>query len=386
MNGLFSKFLLLFLCLPCASVEAYDLVRGADGFLTLHGYYKNLIFTSKRAASGDPYIADLSRLRLDLEASLFKILSARVIWDNEWIGGDYVATEEFAARQRTRNSSYLNLDYEISREHNFFYGQNLYRATLTVDTDFLFLRLGRQKIDWGVARLLSPNDLFTPLTIFNVERAEKVGVDAASLRIPFGATSGIHLVHAVHEDFDRARTAGRITYTLWRFDISAGFGRFQRDWIGGIDFSGDIWDIGWRGELTYNRSDVGDDFFQAAFGLDYAWPNTFYLLFEYFYNGQATNRVIPGAPQSIPGAQPIKTSHQNFLSTQVSYDFTPIIKGNLFAIVDLNGGSAFISPELVYGVLPWLDWTFGVHLFFGRETGEFTPVPHVYYSEAKLFF
>lgn len=355
-----------------------------DGFsLDLKGYYKNLLFTSKRAATDTSYIADLNRLRTEWDAK-YKILSAKVVWDNELIGGNYVATEEFAARQTTRNEPFLDLDYETARDGDFFYGQNFYRATLQVDPGFFVLKVGRQKVDWGVMRLFSPADLFTRLPIFDIEKDERVGATAANLSIPVGASLRINPVYAFHSDFDRSRAGARVTKTVGRFDLSVLGGRFLRDDIFGFDFSGEVKGAGVRGEFIFDSADSGGDFVQFAGGVDYGFENSFYVALEYFFNGRGTNNAL--TVSVTPAGSQIASVHENFIGLQMKYDLTPLWTVSLENIADLNGGSVFLNPQMKYEFLSWLEATAGAQLPVGKRGGEFTAIPNVYYLQTQLFF
>ena len=154
---------ILFLLIPFTA-HGFSLYQDEKVSLELKGYYKNLFFSTKRATTGGDVTAELNRIRTEWDGRFWKILSAKVIWDHELIGGDWVNTEEFTARQTARNDPYLDLDYELARQNGFFYGQNLYRAWMRLDPGFLNLTVGRQKIDWGSMRLFSPADLFNRLT------------------------------------------------------------------------------------------------------------------------------------------------------------------------------------------------------------------------------
>lgn len=379
-----SLLLTVFIFLVSCPSQAGEVYSSTNFSFDVKGYYKNLNFSSKRQATNTGFFADLNRVRVDGTARIFKIFDARVIWDNELISGNFMNTEEFGARQALRNSPYLDLDYEIARSNNFFYGQNFYRATAELDPGFLRLSVGRQKIDWGVMRLLSPVDLFTPISLFDVEKEEKVGETAANLSIPFGSLK-INSVYAFNPDFDRSRIGGRITKTIGRFDVSALGGRFLRDGIFGFDFSGDVKGAGVRGELIYDLAGIGKDFVQFAGGMDYGFENTFYFALEYFFSSQATNTAATSLPFPATANQ-IKSVHKNFLSLLLKYDVTPLWTVSLQNITDMNGASFFINPETKYSFFSWLDFTTGVHLPVGRTGGEFTTIPYVYYFQTQLFF
>ncbi len=374
-----------FLSILCPRVlVAFELYSSEQFSLSLKGYYKNLYFTSKRQATNTWYHADLNRIRTEWDANLLKVFSAKVVWDNELIGGNYVGTEEFGRRQTQRAEPYLDLDYELVRKNNFFYGQALYRATGRLEVDPVTLTIGRQKVDWGVMRLFSPIDLFTRLPLFDIERDERVGATAANLTIRAGPKVRINPVWAFNPDFGRSRIGGRVTGTVGHFDLSVLGGKFLDDEVFGFDFTGDVKKAGVRGELIYDRAEFGKDFIQGAVGVDYGFENSFYFALEYFFNGQGTNNAATAA--ILPSGSQIQAVHQNFMALNMKYDLTPLWTASLQTIVDLNGGSLFLMPETRYAFFSWLEAAVGTQIAAGKGGGEFTAIPNVYYVQTQLFF
>ena len=76
------KTTLILLCLCLTSpVYGLELYHSDKASIHLKGSYKNLAFTSKRDATNNWFFADLNRVRTEWDAK-FKIVSAKVIWDN----------------------------------------------------------------------------------------------------------------------------------------------------------------------------------------------------------------------------------------------------------------------------------------------------------------
>lgn len=364
-----------------------SLVEKDDFKFTLKGYYKNLFFSSTDLAGDTRYYGDINRVRTEWDAKAWTWLSGKVIWDNEVIFGNYVNTFDFASSQSLRDSPQANLYYNIVQKNNFYYGQNFYRAYGKIAVKALTLIGGRQKIDWGVARLLSPTDLYTPLSTFALEPQEKVGTDAANMTVDLTKTTKLNLVYSIERYFDNSRTGVRLTQTIGRFDISALGGRFLQDKIIGFDFSGDINNVGVRGEFMYDFAVTQDDFVQLMVGADYGFANSFTLAGEYFFNGQAKDTFSPTFLLTpLPTANQIQTQHSQFLALHLKYDITPLLTPDLVTIWDLLGSSVFIRPELKYAVLSWMDLTAYAHFPVGRTNGDFTSLPNLYALQLQMFY
>lgn len=373
----------LFFLYPCLGY-GLDLYQNHSFSLSLKGYYKNLSFTSKRRVTDSLYEANLNRVRTEWETRGLSFFSAKIIWDHELINGNYLETEEFAARQSQREESYPDMNYDLIRKKNFFYGQSFYRAYLKCDKGPVVFTLGRQRIDWGVMHLFSPADLLTRLPIFDVEKDERVGTTAANLEVLIGEGLKLNPIYTLNPDFDQSQTGMRVTKTLGHFDFSALGGRFRRDGIFGFDFAGDVQKAGIRGEVIYDLADKGDHFIQGAVGMDYGFENTFYLALEYFFNGHGGvgNALVVDPSSGVL----IQSNQRHFVSLNLKYDLTPLWKVMMQNIVDIRGGSIFINPESQYSFFDWLEVAGGAQIPVGHAGGEFTSIPNLYYLQTRLFF
>ncbi len=381
-NRLFLAMVLVLL--ESSPLGAVEIFRTDAASLDLKGTYKNLFFASKERATGDPYVADLNRFRTEWDGRFFKVLGLKFIWDNELIGGDYVQSGEFALRQTVRNAPYGDLDYELARRRNFFYGQSFYRAFAAFDPGPFVMTVGRQKIDWGSMRLFSPGDLFTRIPIYDIEKEERVGVTAVQVQIPV-AGFRINPVYAFDRQGDRSRAGARVTRTFGHFDVSVLGGRFLKDACVGIEITGDLQQAGVRAEFLYDWAGIGRNFAQLALGVDYGFSNTLYVALEYFFNGQGTNNAATITPFPATANQ-IQSVHQNFAGLEVKYDLTPLWMARMETIVDLNGGSVFLNPEMKYSIFSWFEVSGGAQIPAGKTGGEFTALPAVYYVQAEVFW
>lgn len=384
----FCASIILLGMLGVSSVHAETKLVDKENFkLTLQGYYKNLFFTSNDLVADTRYYGDTNRLRMDWDMKAWDWLSAKLMWDNEIIVGNYVQTFDFQASESLREQPDVNLYYNLVQKKNFFYGQNLYRAYVKVNPKQFSLSAGRQRINWGVARLLSPLDLYTPLATFSLEPSETVGLDSANLVIPITPKTKLNAAYSINRRFDLSRTGLRLTQTIGRFDVSVLGGRFLQDWIAGADFTGDIGGVGIRGELMYDHAAFGKKFAQLTLGMDYGFANSLTLVAEYFYNGQATDTFSPTfflTPQ--PTANQIQTQHSQFIALSAKYDILPILTPSLFFSWDILGSSVFVRPEIKYSVLSWMDLTAFAQLPMGRSGGDFTSLPNLYAFQLQMFY
>jgi hypothetical protein len=212
-----------------------------------------------------------------------------------------------------------------------------------------------------------------------------VGVTAANLEIPVGTSLRINPVYAFNPDFDKSKVGVRVTQTVGRFDLSALGGRFLRDAIFGFDFAGDVKKAGVKGEFLYDFADARKNFVQAAAAIDYGFENTFSFSLEYFFDGSGAGGVT-GVSLFVDSGVQIQTIHKHFIGLLLKYDLNPLWKITMQSIADVTGGSFFLNPESKYSIFHWLEVTLGGQFPVGKNGGEFTTIPNLYYVQTELFF
>jgi len=85
--------------------------------------------------------------------------------------------------------------------------QNLDRLYATVAAPHFDLYVGRQAIAWGSARAVNPTDIIAPFLYTEIDTEDRVGVDAARLRIPAGALGEIDAAYVGGEDLEWGQSA-----------------------------------------------------------------------------------------------------------------------------------------------------------------------------------
>jgi len=356
----------------------------------LGGYYKALFSASKTYTAGRGYGDLMNRLRLSYDARYGEWFQAHVDFDNQAHFGNLIGQPEFSLVRDRQQGAWADLQHiYVDREHAYW-DTSLYRGYVTLRSGPAALTLGRQRIGWGTARFWSPADVFNPLNPLQIEADERQGVDGALLEweLPHGLTwSGVYLPQNI---FRRSTVATRLATNLAGYDVAGFFGRFERDWMGGAEFAGQAGGAGLRGEMTYRRrapERPEADAVRLTFGADYAFPNTFYLVGEYFYNqGQPVLGAEFDPASLLRYTSEIFTLHRHFLSGGVGYDITPLVRAEAYTVADVAGGSVFFMPLLRYNVTPNTDLSIGAQFFASRPGGEFDRLANLFFVELAFQF
>lgn len=339
----------------------------AQEALSFSGYFKSLLICSRTVAPADErYTLDLNRLRLELKGPVTDRLSIDVQYDNELLLGDYLRTGEFRMAKDRDPPTYwrAHADYlDHPRAHG---AHRLHRASVTASFGNTDVRVGRQRIAWGTGRFWSPLDILNPVSATALEREERIGVDALLVEHKLGAVSRAAFVYAPqHERRDSSFAA------LWHdnrggIDYSIVAGRFRRDKVAGMDLAGQVGQTGVRAEVTRSWGSTGGT--RVLIGADHAFANTLTLSGELFHDGA-------GAPD-----------RRRYAGVSVRYDITPLWRTRHELVVNLQDGSRYYSPALIWSARENVDLTLGGQFFGGKAGSELSAFRRVLYLQLQWFF
>lgn len=159
-------------------------------------------------------------------------------------------------------------------------------ATSTLDRFYLDwqanqyrLRLGRHRINWGMATRWNPNDLFNSYSVYDLDYEERAGSDALLISRNLGFASRLELVWAVRDPLfngNEHSVAGRYLFNVNAYDLQLIVGDIEADYVVGCGFAGSVAGAGLRGEMScfIPQHDSGDDNRSAVVATiesDYSW-------------------------------------------------------------------------------------------------------------------
>jgi hypothetical protein len=353
------------------------------------GYFRSLFSASRSIFTGERYGDGLNRIRLSADGAYGKAFTFHFDLDNEIHVGNLIGMPDFGLVRARQAGEYFDLLLNPVDEKYFYWDASVYRGEATLRHGSALLTLGRQRIAWGTARFFSPADVFNPLNPLQVEGDVRQGVDAAQLNWYLSGESNLSLVYAPQNGFDRSTSALRLKTTVHNYDVAVFAGRFAEDWMGGGDFAGQWGGAGLRGEFTLRSRHAipGPNVFRMSVGCDYAFPNTFYLIGEYFYNQGQPAGPGPVEPATLLRfSDEIFTLHRHFLSLGATYDITPLVRAQTYAVIDLVGQSVFLNPIITWNLRQNTDLAAGAQFFSSSPGGEFQSLHNLLYVELTWHF
>lgn len=365
-----------------AAASAQDAGQGA---VTFSGHLKSTL-AAARTSLGPPqsYVLDANRLRLELKGQVTPNLGVDLQYDNELLLGTYVGTPEFAVRSRQPRRTAWDLDQVYARGGKLQGRHALRRAAATVSAGATDLRIGRQRVAWGTGRFWSPLDLLNPVDPVALEPGERQGVDALLVEHKRSATSRASLVYAP------ARQGRDHVLAQWHanargVDYSLTAGRVPEGTLAGVDVAGQIRGAGIRAEWTVTHAADGQRPQRVLLGWDYAFPNTFALTAEFYYDGSGTDDP---ARYDLAGllAGRRQTVARRYAGLSTRYELTPLLRWENWLVRNVDDRSWYVSPRLTWSLRQDLDLAAGVQTFGGPARSEFGVRRTLWFAYAQWFF
>jgi len=330
--------------------------------LSLSGYIRYM--NSSSVINSDSIIADnlihnRLRFKLDFNSKLMGVVEMR----NRVFFGE--ATNLNPDLGKILNNDIGNLDLSIvSLDRRTLVIHSVFdRAYLKYLSEKWELRIGRQRINWGVNLAWNPNDLFNAYSLIDFDYQERSGVDALRFQYFTGEMSSIEFAIQPGDDMDKSIIAG-----LWKFnftgnDIQVLFGNYYKDLALGFGWAGNIKNAGFAMESTYfipkknmiNSSDV----LSSSISFAYSTKKGIYFNSSVLYNSSGNNRNT--SSENLFGSFLGEISAKNLMPSKLTYfsqisgNFTPALNGSFTTFYMKGEEMLLIMPSISYELKENID-------------------------------
>ena len=285
----------------------------------------------------------------------------------------------------------LPFEFLIVGNSNVVMSTIIDRAYYQYSSEKTQLRLGRQRINWGINTTWNPNDVFNSYNIYDFDYEERKGADA--IRFSYFPTymSSIDVAYKFTGDWKTDIFSAMYKFNTMNYDFQFLAGKFQEKISVGTGWAGSIKSIGFKGELTVfkpyeNNGEATNTSFSTSF--DYSLKNGTYLMTSYLFNSSGTNLVSDSVNDvfEVPNAEYLMPAKHNAMGT-VSYMFSPIFTGSLMTVYSFGVNSLSLAPTTTFSIMNNLDLDV-IGQFFWQEfsTSSFKNIGNGIYWRFKWSF
>lgn len=349
---------------------------------TVGGYVKDMA-TFNFAAKDSTLIDNLIHNRINMAWYPSQNFTGKLEVRNRIFFGDLVSLFPFYGELIDVNNDYFDLSWMPVNNNDLVIHTMIDRFYFEWNKNDWEVRLGRQRINWGMNLAWNPNDLFNAYSFFDFDYEERPGSDALRIRKYTGYASEIDFAIKAAENFEDLTTAFKYQINKWNYDIQFIGGLMKNNLTLGTGWAGNLWNAGFKGEMTYlNSLDENEgNGFLASVSIDYLFSNSLYLNGSALYNSYGAEEpnfflINTSSNLDIRSVSPYRWS----TFVQGSYPVHPLINTGLSTIVFPSDGSVFINPFVTYSITSNLDLDLISQLFLSDSFGG------EYKAQSKLFY
>ena len=251
------------------------------------------------------------------------------------------------------------------------------------------VRLGRQRINWGINTVWNPNDVFNAFAFTDFDYEERPGSDALRVKYYTGFTSSVEVAISVFDSLQAARIGALTKLNAWNYDWQILTALVNNELALGGGWAGGIGGLGFKGEFTYFQPFEAsiDPSFAGTISLDYMTDKSLFLMAGFLYNsnGETTGNIASLFNFELSAKNLYPFSYSVFL--QGSYPFTPILNGGLALIYSPGEAHAlFVNPSITYSIKENWDLDLIGQVGFNRESEQYTSPVQGWFLRVKFSY
>jgi len=328
--------------------------------------------------------------RLNFEYSPSDKVKLRMELRNRMFWGQTVESTPLFKYIITNDSGWLDMSFNLGSGDSYLVNSVVDRLSYEYESGNFQFKLGRQRVDWGQAKVWNPNDIFNTYSYFDFDYVERPSMDGLRMQYSTGVSSKIEGVIKV-DGSNRISAATLYKFNSKGFDIQLLAGEVSQDaYVLGGGWSGSVVKANFYGELSFlspfEKSD--DRILIASVGGNYTLNNSLLLEGEYLYSSNFKNYdgridALLYNQGSIENLSIADHSYMLSGSYPLSSLFTLSFAYMGFSFPVLN--SFYLGPKVDYSITDNLDIS-GVFQLFSQEIEQKREVKKLSFIRLKWNF
>lgn len=283
----------------------------------------------------------------------------------------------------------VNLSWMVTEQDNWLLHYIPDRLYGEWDRGDWNIRVGRQRVNWGVNMITNPNDIFNIYSFYDFDYPERPGSDAVRIQRFLGFGSRLELAVSPDRNLENSVAAALYSFNARGYDVQLIGGYYQDRLTAGGGWAGNVRRAGFKGEtMFYMDIDETDGSREtnviASASVDYMFPNSLFLVTELLYNHKGGRDRFQLMGEQITPDNPSFSSFQ--FTTQATYPIHPLVDGSLAAMYYPDEDAVFLSPSVTWSVVTDLDLRILGQFFAGSDDSVFTDAGNLVTVSLKYNF
>jgi hypothetical protein len=347
------------------SVAAQDTLKVKR--LQYGGYVKDLQSLAYRENLTNLVTGNLIHNRLNIKWLASNRITGAIELRNRLFWGEEVfLTPDFSSRLRNSNEAF-DLSVNWINESRMVLNTNIDRLWFEYQQDKWNVRLGRQRINWGIGTTWNPNDLFNTFNFLDFDYEERPGADAIKFQYLTGEMSHLEMAFSISERDREKIAAAKYFMNVAHYDLQFIAGWFHQQPSLGFGWSGSIKETGFKGEIQYYFLRGNDpEHLNFSIEADHVFEKGWYVSVGFLFNNLGLEKVPLMGEISM-----LEMSPRNLMPTKwntvftVSKEITPLITANVTNIYTPATNLVIILPTVTFSMTENVDINLVWQSFFG---------------------
>jgi hypothetical protein len=253
------------------------------------------------------------------------------------------------------------------------------------------VRLGRQRINWGINNTWNPNDLFNAYNFLDFDYEERPGTDAVRIQRFFKNNTAIDLAAKPGRHQYESIVAGMYRFHRGTYDFQALAGVYRADMVVGAGWAGSIGKAGFKGEASYfhpqqNWKDTSGTW-SISLMADQTFTDKWYVSGACLYNSNpsglyGTNGTLFAPNLSAKNLFPFRYSFYG----SAMYTLSPINTVTLALVYSPTHNTLLLFPAFTWNVAQNFDLDIVVQALADNTTGGYAVQASAVYGRIRWSF
>lgn len=356
------------------------------------GGYVKYMNTNSFTTLDSIYTDNLFHNRLNLKYNPNNNWSIIVEMRNRLFYGESVKYQPNFSDNINIDNGIVDLSFNLIDAGSMILNSTIDRAYVEYNKNKWNVRIGRQRINWGINLAWNPNDLFNAYNFTDFDYAERPGTDGIRLQYYNKPMSKFELAYRPGKDLDQTILSALYKFNKKSYDIQVLASNYNSDIAAGIGWAGNVWKTGFKGEATYfhpKRSfNDTSGALATSISIDYTFKNGTYLNVAGLYNGSVkSNSMFTSltSPTEVLSAKNLLPSEYTAF-VQITKSISPIFGGGLSVMYLPTINGVFINPSLSYSIAENWDLDAIGQLLFAETPSKFTNLSNAIFLRLRWSF
>jgi hypothetical protein len=367
-------FILFFYFISINSVAQTDDAKLP--LMELNGYIKNIQSTYFIQKIDSNASVNLIHNRLNFKINMTKSITGRLEIRNRIFYGEQVKmTPNFGAIINNYNGL-LNLSHLWINEKSFVAHSVIDRILIQYEDEKWDLKMGRQRINWGINNIWNPNDIFNAYNFLDFDYEERPGNDAIRIQRNLNLNTTLEIACKPGKNKDETIAAFLYKFNKWKYDFQLLSGVYQSDFVVGGGWAGNIKEAGFKGEMSCfipkNNLLNTTETFSFSLMADQTFKNDWYLSVSGLYNSKPTNLLDENSGIYSSNLSPklLFPFRYNFHFSAIK-TISPITSFTFSSIYSPQKNTLILLPSFSWNVATNFDVDFTAQSFFSKEKNQY---------------